>query len=125
MSPADRPTGNRKATNDAAQDAQAVQTELSDAHSDMRTKPSHLLLTDQGVFTQCRLLQQISPRTASVLIAGAVQTVICRRLWPWIPNMHTVTVPAVSLASEEATLTAAELQFADLCVKRWSSPCSG
>ena len=108
MSSANRSTGDRKAANDTAQDAQAVQAELSGAPSNIRTKPWHLVLTDQGVFTQCRLLQQISPRTASVLIAGAEQTVSCRRLWLWIPNMHTAgrsrDVPTAIMAEYNAAV---------------------
>jgi hypothetical protein len=81
-------------------------------------RPSHLLLDDDGVFNECILVAQVTPRTAKVLLEDATKTVSCRKLWPWIPNVHAKTVAAG--ASEAAVMTAAELFYAEMCFPRGS-----
>ena len=81
-------------------------------------QPSHLLLNDAGVFNECILVSQVTPRTARVLLEETTAIVSCRKLWPWIPGVHAKTVSAG--ASEAAVMTAAELFYADMCVPRGS-----
>ena len=80
--------------------------------------PSHLWLNDDNVFVECILVQKQTPRTAKMLFEHTTAVVSCRRLWPWIPKLHLMSLPANTGHSEQATMTAAELLFADMC-----SPC--
>jgi site-specific DNA-cytosine methylase len=95
------------------------QTSLTVAATDCQ--PSHVVLADDGVFHDCVLLKQPTPRTAKVLMHDEATVVQARRLWPWVPEMRDVTVPVTLAAGEEQLMHAAEVCFAQMCAPRGSN----